>query len=72
MKGRLEFAWRQQESIDAAQVPRFDLDEHTRAALAAGDAGVALQFSIRRVAPDDLDCISGIDGFRRIAPPCTA
>lgn len=68
MKGGPEFAWREQEPVDAPQAPRHDIDEEARAAFAASDAGVALQFPIRRVAAHDLDRVSGIDGFRRIGP----
>ena len=66
MKGRLEFVRREQESVHAAQVPREDIDEEPRAAFAAGEAGVALQFPIQRVAADHFDRVGRIDGFRRI------
>jgi hypothetical protein len=66
MKRRLEFAQREQVSIDAAQAPRFDIDEQARAAFATGEAGISLQSPRRRVAADDLHGVCRIDGFRRI------
>jgi hypothetical protein len=66
MKGRLKPALREKASVDASNAARFDIDEHARAAFAAGDARIALQFPIRRIAADDLDRVGGIDGFRNI------
>ena len=66
MKCRLEFPRREQESIDAPEIPPQDIDEEARAAFAAGEAGISLQFPIRRVSADDLQGVCRIDGFRRI------
>ena len=44
VKRGLEFARREQVSIDAAQAPRFDIDEQARAAFAASDAGFRFSF----------------------------
>ena len=46
MKRGLEFAQREQVSIDAAQAPRFDIDEQARAAFAASDARIPLFHAI--------------------------
>jgi hypothetical protein len=69
MKGGLEFAGREQESVDAPQALRFDIDEKARAAFATGDAGIALEFPSRRVAADHVDRSGGIDRFRHIGSP---
>jgi hypothetical protein len=69
MKSGLEFPLREQESVHAPQAPRFDIDKETRAALAAGEAGISLQFPSRRIAADDRHGIGGIDGLRRISAP---
>jgi hypothetical protein len=69
MKRGLELARREQVSIDAAQAPRFDIDEEARAAFAASEAWISLQSPRRRVAADDLDGVCRIDGFRRIGTP---
>src|SRR5271154_5121869 len=69
VKRRLEFARREQVSIDAAQALRFDIDELARAAFAAGEAGISLQSPSRRVAADDFHRVCRIDGFRRIGAP---
>src|ERR1700733_7166327 len=69
MKCGLEFARREQISIDAAQAVRFDIDEQARAAFAASEAWISLQSPRRRVAADDLDGVCRIDGFRRIGAP---
>jgi hypothetical protein len=66
VKGGPEFARREQKSVDPPQPLGFDIDEQPRAAFAAGDAGIALQFPTHRIAADDLDRSSGIDGFGRI------
>ena len=42
MKRRPKLVRREQESIDASQAPRLDIDEKARAAFAAGDAGIPL------------------------------
>ena len=72
VKGRLEFARREQISVDAPQVPPKDIDEQAGAAFAAGEAGIALQFPRQGIAADDLDGVGGIDGFWRVGAPCTA
>jgi hypothetical protein len=72
MKGRLEFARREQEPVDAPEIPPQDIDKQPRAAFAAGEAWISLQSPRRRVAADDLHGICRIDGFRRIGAPCTA
>jgi hypothetical protein len=69
VKGGLEFALRQQESIDAPQPPAFDIDEQTGAAFAAGEARIPLQFPRRWIAADHADGISGIDRLRRVGAP---
>src|SRR5580700_12072572 len=69
MKRGLELARREQVSIDAAQAPRFDIDEEARAAFAASEAWISLQSPRRRVAADDLHGVCRIDGFRRIGAP---
>jgi hypothetical protein len=69
MKRGLEFAGREQVSIDAAQALRFDVDEQPCAAFATGEAWISLQSPRRRVAADDLDSVCRIDGFRRIGAP---
>jgi hypothetical protein len=69
MKGGLEFAGREQESVYAPQALRFDIDEEARAAFATGDAGIALEFPSRRVAADHVDRSGGIDRFRHIGSP---
>jgi hypothetical protein len=69
MKGGLEFARREQESVDAPQALRFDIDEEARAAFATGDAGIALQFPSRRVAADHVDRSGGIYRFGHIGSP---
>src|SRR5580698_3646779 len=68
MKCRLKFAGREQEPVDAPQVPPKDIDKEARAAFAAGDAGIALECPRHRIAADDLDGVGGIDGFGRIGP----
>src|ERR1700722_19227492 len=55
MKRGLELARGEQVSIDAAQAPRFDIDEQARAAFAASEAWISLQSPRRRVAADDLN-----------------
>ena len=72
MKCRLEFARRKQESVHAPQIPPQDVDEEARAAFAAGEAGISLQFPSHRIAANDFHSIGGIHGFRRIGAPCTA
>jgi hypothetical protein len=69
MKGWLEFARWQQESVHASKAKLFDIDKQPRAAFAACDARIALQLPIRRIAAHDLDRIGAIDGFRRIGAP---
>ena len=59
MKCRLKFARREQEFVDAPQVPRFDIDEQPCAAFAAGDAGISLEFPSHRIAADDLHGVGG-------------
>src|SRR5580704_6733497 len=56
-------------TIDAAQAPRFDIDEQARAAFAASETWISLQSPRRLVAADDLNGVRRIDGFRRIGAP---
>src|ERR1700722_17148634 len=69
MKRGLEFARREQISIDTAQAPRFDIDEQARTAFAASEAWISLQSPRRRIAADALHGVCRIDGFRRIGAP---
>src|ERR1700722_14885339 len=62
MKRWLELAPREQVSIDAAQALRFDIDEQARAAFAASEAGIALEFPGQRVAAHDLHGVCRIHG----------
>src|ERR1700734_2232475 len=69
MKRGLEFARRQQVSVDASQARRLNIDEQAGAAFAASEAGISLQFPRQGIAADHVDGVGGIDGFRRIGAP---
>src|SRR6185437_3290911 len=69
VKGGVALVRREQESVDAPEAPRFDIDEEACPAFPAGDARIALELPPERVAAHDLDGLGRIDGFRRIGAP---
>src|ERR1700722_717293 len=69
VKRRLELTRREQESVHAPQIPPQDVDKQARAAFAASESWISLEFPGHRIAVHNLDRARRIDGFRRIGAP---